>query len=266
MKKKSLSLLILVTILFFKYNSIQAENSNIIKKITYEVIEVNNLTDLTKVSKNDGLFVFSIKNLDLRKLSVQKRKEAFIQLLLPTIKVVHEEIKNDHNIINQLKTKTSLTEKEKNYSTQLFKKYRVSFGNWDELKSKMILYPTSLILSQGAIESAWGTSRFFREANNIFGIWSVDPKEPRIAANTTRANGFVPYLRKYDTLKGSVAHLVLTISRHNAYQKVRELSQQKKSATELASGLIKYSEEGKKYVRKVRVTMKANDFIKYDIN
>ena len=269
MKKFFLILLVTISTLAFNYNYTQVKKDDIIKTVPYKTIEVNILSDISNVSqniKNDELFVFTINKLDLRNLNVPKRKEVFVQLLLPTIRVVHEEIKNQHNIIDQLKIKPSLSEKEKNYSTQLFKKYRVKFGNWEDLKSKMIIYPTSLILSQGAIESAWGTSRFFREANNIFGVWSTNPSEPRIAAKSSRSNGFVPHLKKYSTLKGSVSDLVLTLSKHNAYKKVRELSQKGKSSSEIASGLTKYSEEREKYTRKVKTTLRVNNFIKYDLN
>ena len=269
MKKQKSILLIIISIFFFNYNYVQSEKDDILKTVPYKTIEVNTLSDISNVSqniKNDELFVFSIKKLTLRNLNVKKRKEVFIQLLLPTIRVVHEEIKNEHNIIDQLKIKPSLSEKEKNYSTILFKKYKVKFGNWEELKSKMIIYPTSLILSQGAIESAWGTSRFFREANNIFGVWSTNPNEPRLAARFARSNGFVPHLKKYKTLKESVSDLIFILSTKNVYKKVRELSQKGKSPSEITAGLTKYSEEGQKYIRKVKTTLRVNNFIKYDLN
>ena len=268
MKRQKSILLIIISIFFFNYNYVQSEKVDILKTIPYKTIEVNALSDISNISqniKNDELFVFSIKNFNLRTLPLKKRKEAFVQLLLPTIRVVHEEIKNEHNIIDQLKIKPSLSEKEKNYSSELFKKYKVKFGNWEELKSKMIIYPTSLILSQGAIESAWGTSRFFREANNIFGIWSTNPNEPRLAARLARSNGFVPHLKKYNTLKESVSDLIFTLSTKDVYKKVRELFQKGKSPSEITDGLTKYSEEGQKYIRKVKTTLKANNFIKYDI-
>ena len=263
-EKKYLLLGIFFVILFFKYNSIQSEEINILSKVSYKKITVNTLQDLSRKDDSKELFVFSIGKLDLRKLSIQKKKETFVQLLLPAIKVVHEEVKNNKRIIEKLKNKSILSKKEKKYSETLFTKYRVSYGNWAELDSKLILYPTSIILAQGAIESAWGTSRFFREGNNIFGMWSTNPKEPRIAAGKRRSDGFLPHLKKYDTIKDSVSDLVLNISRNNAYKQVRTLYNKDKSPDVIVGGLIKYSEEGTKYIKKVRTTMKSNDFEKYD--
>ena len=63
-----------------------------------------------------------------------------------------------------------------------------------------------------------------------------------------------------------MADIVLTISRNDAYKKVRELINDEKPASEIAYGLMKYSEEGEEYIKKVRTTMDKNDFLKYDLN
>lgn len=265
--KKYLLLGFIIMAVLFKYSDKKIDDDdNILKKVEYKKIEVNDVADLYEKRDEEGLYVYSNSELDLRGLSSEERKDAFVQLLLPAITVVHEEIKNDKEIIKKLKEKPELTEEEKQYSENIFSRYKVKYGNWQELESKMIIYPTSLILTQGVLESAWGTSRFFREGNNIFGMWSTNPNEPRIAAKGVRDNGFVPHLKKYDTIKDSVADIVLTISRNDAYKKVRELINNEKPAPEIAYGLIKYSEEGEEYIKKVRTTMAKNDFMKYDIN
>lgn len=233
----------------------------IITEIKYDKVQVNSLDDIYK--EREGLFVFSHINIDLRELTAVKRKDVFVRLLLPSIEVVKAEILNNREIVKKLKIKNNLTDKEKTYAENLFKKYKTEYGNWEELQSKMIVYPTSLILTQGAIESAWGTSRFFREANNAFGVWSTNPNEPRIAAQGSRGD-FKPHLKKYDTLKDTVEDITLIISRSNAYKNVRNMIWEGKSAYEIAGGLTKYSEEGQEYVKKVRNTMKYNNFEKYD--
>lgn len=263
--KKYLLLGIFIMAILFKYSDKKVDD-NILKKVEYKKIEINSVADLYEERDEEGLYVFSNEELDLRKIPSEERKDTFVQLLLPAINVVHEEIKNDKEIIKKLEKKPELTEEEKKYCANIFNRYKVEYGNWQELKSKMIIYPTSLILTQGALESAWGTSRFFREGNNIFGMWSTNPNEPRIAAKGVRDNGFIPHLKKYDTIKDSVADIVLTISRNDAYKKVRELINDEKPASEIAYGLMKYSEEGEEYIKKVRTTMDKNDFLKYDLN
>ena len=205
------------------------------------------------------------KEVDLRELSSVERKKAFVDMLLPAINEVHEEIKENKAIVEKLAVKEELTPEEREFCEELFKTYKVEYGNWKELQGKMVIYPASLILTQGALESGWGTSRFFREGNNIFGMWSTNPNEPRIAANGVRENGFVPHLRKYDTIEESVKDIVMTISVSDAYKTVRKLLNEDKSPSKVASGLIKYSEEGTKYVEKVQKTLEYNEFEKYDI-
>lgn len=250
----------LLVVMLFTFSSCSAQQ-RIITEVKYDKIVVNSVEDIYQ--KRDGLFVFSDINIDLRKIPSEKRKDVFVKLLLPSIEVVQQEILNNREIVKKLKVKKELTESEKIYAEKLFKKYKTEYGNWNELESKMIVYPASLILTQGAIESAWGTSRFFREANNAFGVWSTNPNEPRIAAKGSRGD-FTPHLKKYDTLKDTVEDITLIISRSSAYTGARKMIWEGKSPYEIAGGLTKYSEEGKEYVKKVRSTLKYNNFHEYD--
>lgn len=250
----------LLVVMLFTFSSCSAQQ-RIITEVKYDKIVVNSVEDIYQ--KRDGLFVFSDINIDLRKIPSEKRKDVFVKLLLPSIEVVQQEVLNNREIVKKLKVKKELTEKEKIYAEKLFKKYRTEYGKWNELESKMIVYPASLILTQGAIESAWGTSRFFREANNAFGVWSTNPNEPRIAAKGSRGD-FTPHLKKYATLKDTVEDITLIISRSSAYSGARKMIWEGKSPYEIAGGLTKYSEEGKEYVKKVRSTLKYNNFHEYD--
>lgn len=260
-RKKEKSFFVFLVLIVFMLFTMKSRSEDIIKEIKYEKIQVNSIEDIYK--KREGLFVFSHVNLDLKKMPAEKKKDVFIRLMLPSIEVVRAEILNNREIVKKLKVKENLSEKEKKYAQNLFRKYKVEYGQWDVLQSKMIIYPTSLILTQGAIESAWGTSRFFREANNAFGIWSTNPNEQRIAAEGSRGN-YKPHLKKYDTLKDTVEDITMVISRADTYKSVRKMIWQGKSAYEIAGGLTRYSEEGQEYVKKVRNTMRYNKFEKYD--
>lgn len=260
MEKNIFHFIFLLVVMLFTFSSCSAQQI-IITEVKYDKIVVNSVEDVYQ--KRDGLFVFSDINIDLRKIPSEKRKDVFVKLLLPSIEVVQQEVLNNREIVKKLKVKKNLTENEKAYAEKLFKKYRTEYGKWNELESKMIVYPASLILTQGAIESAWGTSRFFREANNAFGVWSTNPNEPRIAAKGSRGD-FTPHLKKYATLKDTVEDITLIISRSSAYTGARKMIWDGKSPYEIAGGLTKYSEEGNEYVRKVRSTLKYNNFHEYD--
>lgn len=235
-----------------------------IPKIEYKKVELNTLNDIDIWKNSNEVYTFTKINIDLRELPTLKKKNTFIAILLPAINVVNLEINNNREIVKNLSRKENLSDEEKNYLENLFKKYRVEYGDWNELNSRLIIYPTSLILTQGAIESAWGTSRFFREGNNLFGMWSTDPSEPRIAAKGIRDNGFVPHLKKYESIKDSVADFILNFSRNNSYKTLRNLLNDNNPPQIIATGLVKYSEEGELYVKKVINTMEYNKFNVYD--
>ena len=143
--KKYLLLGIFIMAVLFKYSDKKVDD-NILKKVEYKKIEINSVADLYEERNEEGLYVFSNEELDLRKIPSEERKDAFVQLLLPAINVVHEEIRNDKEIIKKLKEKPELTEEEKEYSENIFSRYKVKYGNWQELESKMVIYPASLIL------------------------------------------------------------------------------------------------------------------------
>ena len=281
MNKKLAIFLVMFSLFFifgFKNQKNFLNHTNIIKEVEEvknEEKSVSNEIDSDAIQDKEKVAQITqneVKNsdyiqreVDLRELSSVERKKAFVEMLLPAINEVHEEIKENKAIVEKLAIKEDLTPEEKEFCEKLFKTYKVEYGNWKELQGKMVIYPASLILTQGALESGWGTSRFFREGNNIFGMWSTNPNEPRIAAKGVRDNGFVPHLRKYDTIEESVKDIVMTISVSDAYKTVRKLLNEDKSPSEVAHGLIKYSEEGTKYVEKVQKTLEYNEFEKYDI-
>lgn len=236
-----------------------------ISKVKYKTVELTSLNDIEKFKDSHELYSFSKINIDLNSLPLEQKKEVFVNILLLAIEVVNAEITRTKQTVAELARKDFLSEDEYEYAKDLFAKYRVTYGHWNELQNKLIIYPTSLILTQGAIESGWGTSRFFKEGNNLFGMWSTNPNEASIAANSQRESGFVPHLKKYNSIKDSVADIVLTLSRNSVYTNLRKLVNENKSPIEIANGLRKYSEEGELYVKKVVSTLKQNNFQQYDI-
>jgi len=81
--------------------------------------------------------------------------------------------------------------------------------------------PYSMLSAQAVLESGWGTSRFAKEGNNLFGIrtWNKD-------------NGLLPIgmspdtpwrVRSFDTKCGSVKEYMSLLNYHEAYVDFREL-------------------------------------------
>lgn len=236
-----------------------------IPNVKYKTVELTSLKDIEKFKDSHELYSFSKIKIDLNSLPLEQKKEVFVNILLPAIEVVNAEITRTKQKVAELAKKPFLSEDEYVYAKNLFTKYKVSYGNWNELQDKLIIYPTSLILTQGAIESGWGTSRFFKEGNNLFGMLSVNPNEARIQANFKREDGLAPHFKKYNSIKDSVADIVLTLSRNNVYKNLRKLVNENKSPIEIANGLRKYSEQGELYVKKVINTLNQNNFQQYDM-
>lgn len=124
-------------------------------------------------------------------------------------------------------------------------------------------HPISITLAQAAIESGWGTSRFYKVANNIFGVWAYDKNTKRVAAKEKR-NGKTIWLRKYSSLEESVSGYYLNIQKSSAYKKFRELNKTDASVYELVKELRLYSEKRDIYSKELAQIIKYNQFTKYD--
>ena len=78
----------------------------------------------------------------------------------------------------------------------------VSYLNWTTDKDKRV--PISIIIAMAGIESAWGTSRFAKEGNALFGVrtWSLDTVPHMKALGNPDANwGVKKYKTKCESIK-----------------------------------------------------------------
>lgn len=238
--------------------SIKASLNN---KPTYTVIKPKEASEV--FIEREGNYVYSGELLSLDNLEVKVKKKAFISLLIPAIDTFERELEWNKEIVKELRELDTLTSDEKEFLEVLYNTYKIKDRNMDRLLSHMIMPPKSIIISQAAIESGWGTSRFFKEGNNLFGVWSYNSNEPRIAAQT-RSNGYTPYLKKYESLKGSVEDYILLLSRSSHYSDFRDGVKRDESSVELARYLVKYSELGDEYIKRVVSMINSNNLMELD--
>lgn len=232
-------------------------------------LKLKSLTELQELSLLDGtyveeLFAYSTENLDFESLSIPERKEAFVNLLLPSIRTTKKYIENRRIFVSYLNKKDNISLEEKEALNLLFSEYKIKSNDTNELLSRMISPPTSIILAQAAIESGWGTSRFFKEANNVFGVWSYDSKEPRIQANLSRKSGDTVYLKKYNNINESIYGYILTLSRVHNYESFRHELLMGKSSLDLIVHLKDYSELKDEYTDKLKGIIIFNSFQEFD--
>ncbi len=195
----------------------------------------------------------------LRRLPVETRKEVFIRALLPSILIAEEKIKRERErvleILDKFKRERIITKKELSFLNMVLEKYKTT--STDELLARMNVNPPSVVLAQAAIESGWGTSRFFEEGNNVFGIWTFKNRGIQAASSEAR-------LRKYDTILEAVEDYLYNLNVGWAYKRYRLIRLSTSDPIMLINYLDNYSILGKEYVRRLNEVIKTNNLEKYD--
>ena len=79
--------------------------------------------------------------------------------------------------------------------------------------------PTSIIIAMAGIESAWGTSRFSKEGNNLFGIRTWDLETDHMKPKEVKDAKFG--LKKYATKCDSIKDMIRILNTHPAYTEFR---------------------------------------------
>lgn len=205
-------------------------------------------------------------------------KLEFIEKLLPVIQKQNTEILKRRNwlfaVFNDIENGLILSDEDQALLTRLQKSYRVSESPLtsakarNELLEKVDIIPASLTLAQAANESAWGRSRFAREANNLFGIWTYDESQGLKPKN--REKGKKHFVRKFDSIEESISYYMQMLNSHPAYAEMRKIraelrhTQQPIRGHALAAGLEKYSAKGDKYIVLIRQLITQNDWHTYD--
>ena len=122
--------------------------------------------------------------------------------------------------------------------------------------------PRSLALIQAAKESGWGTSKFARLANNLFGQQCF-VKGCGIVP-TARAAGRKHEVERFVTVQDAVAGYAYNLNSHPRYAELRRIREklartdQPITGVALADGLLAYSERGAAYVAEIQSMIRQN--------
>ncbi len=257
------SFLLVVAFLVFSFTK-----ENVIKKEKVLMVEYRTVHYCDEIESIDSGTVKPLVydyHADLSNVPVDFRKKKFIDLVLPSILVVKHEllkesIRTSHLRI-RLRNHLPILKKDSAFILNLFRKYQTD--NMNEIINKQMVHPTSVILAQAALESGWGTSRFFQEGNNLFGIKSYNSSEERV--NSLIPNdGKMIFLKKYPTVKNCIEDYFLIIANSWAYEDFRKKREEVNNPYELIWYLQNYSELRYDYVEKVGEVMVRNDLNKFD--
>ena len=125
-------------------------------------------------------------------------------------------------------------------------------------KNKFQIVPREIIIAQAVIESDYGTSRFAKEANNLFGIRTYDLSLPHVKPLNQPESKFG--LKKYKDKCDSVVDYYKVINNGHAFERFREVRYQmvlldEIDVFELAETLERYA-SNPNYVNLVKKTIK----------
>jgi len=212
-------------------------------------------TLLSSVHFAKELEKYSIEKLS-KHMSVKEKKKRFFALVAPAVESVYKELFEQYHSVKKDISNHSNAQK----IAALKKKYKVKTDR--ELLIALKPHPISITLAQAALESAWGTSRFFTKANNIFGVHGLSSRGSIPAG--IKKNGRTVWVRKYKTLDDAIMDYYRMLSTVPAYKKFKRLNYEDKSVYKIVEGLIHYSERGNAYIKSIKSVIRHNNLTKYD--
>jgi len=197
----------------------------------------------------------------------KKRKEFFIQIVLPLVIEENNNIKLDRKTLFTIINKSNNSNTEKQWLEKKYKQYGVKSGDLSSLKIRMDEIPVSLAIAQAAKETGWGTSRFALEGNALFGQWTwsgegLKPKEAK--------EGEKHKVMKFNILQASVRAYQRNINTHSTYKDFRKARAKLRDSNKpldsivLSKYLNKYAETGNQYVEVLQKIIKQNKLQDFD--
>ena len=199
--------------------------------------------------------------------NTKKRKEFFIQIVLPLIIKENSNIRIDRKNLFKIINKSNNTNLEKQWLEKKYKQYGVVPGDLSSLKIRMDEIPVSLAIAQAAKETGWGTSRFAQEGNALFGQWTwsgegLKPKEAKAGEGHK--------VMKFNVLQASVRAYQRNLNTHSTYRDFRRARAELRDlgkpldSLELSKYLNKYAETGNQYVEVLQKIIKQNKLKDFD--
>ena len=200
--------------------------------------------------------------------NVKKRKEFFIQIVLPLIIEENNNIKLDRRTLFKIINKNNNTNSEKQWLDKKYKQYGVKSKDLSTLKIRMDIIPTSLAIAQAAKETGWGTSRFAQEGNALFGQWTWSGEGIKPAGADSEET--THKVMKFKVLKASVRAYQRNLNTHNSYREFRSAraimrdNDEELNSLILANYLDKYAATGKDYTVIIKKIIQQNSLRDFD--
>jgi Bax protein len=212
------------------------------------------LTKATHEGKVPRLYLTKLPK-DMSKKS-RSSNPTFIQVLLPHILKVNEQILADRKRLVELKEQQKarhLRHTEKMWLMKLASDYRCKSTKIDALLVHVDIIPPSLALAQAIIETGGGRSSAARNKNSTFGYMKTKTQ-----------------VATFQNLQQNVEAYAANLNRHSAYGSFRKVRAELRATNQplcgikLASCLDKYSIRKAAYIRDVQGQIRNLGLMKYD--
>ena len=199
--------------------------------------------------------------------NTKKRKEFFIQIILPLILKENNNIKLDRKRLFTIINKSNNSNLEKKWLDKKYKQYGIPSKDLSVLKIRMDEIPVSLAIAQAAKETGWGTSRFAQEGNALFGqwTWSGEGLKPKDADKDQGHK-----VMRFNVLQASVRAYQRNLNTHSSYKDFRKARARLRDLGKYLDSLIlfqyldEYAEIGDKYVEVLQKIIKQNNLKDFD--
>jgi Bax protein len=200
---------------------------------------------------------------------IQVRKSLFFRVLLPMVLAENARILQQRELLEEIyQAGASVPDSPPGrVLRQLMDEYRVAGNPADagvraELLRRVDMVPVALVLAQAANESGWGTSRFTRLGNNLFGVWTY--REDAGIVPAERGEGETHAVRVFSSLRASVRSHLRNLNIGHAYDELRRLRERIRAeggtldSLMLADGLVRYSTRGEDYIGEIQAIIRSN--------
>ncbi|MFQ5971392.1 MAG: glucosaminidase domain-containing protein [Alphaproteobacteria bacterium] len=207
-----------------------------------------------------------------RLVRARDRKDAFVRVMLPPILLANDFIASERrhmlDIVGRLARNEPVGELSRTWLRRLARRYGARADDFPTLRYRVDTVPPSLALAQAALETGWGTSRFVREGNAVFGEWTFGAR--RGIVPTSRGASQNHKIRSFDTLLHSIVAYMDNLNSHPAYRKFRARRARTRAlgrtpdSHELAAALASYGAGDARYTAKLRTLIRANRLRDFD--
>jgi len=253
----------------FKFESIPTETVRLSAPTIVQLFKDTNYT-LEDVRRNKLVKPIKLSLLpnEMKMIeNTKRRKNLFIQIVLPLILDENKQIKFDRKKLFNILNKNNNTNAEIKWLNMKFRQYGIKNKDLLTLKVRMDEIPVSLAIAQAAKETGWGTSRFALEGNALFGQWTYSGEGIKPASID---NDKSHKIMKFQILQASIRAYHRNLNTHSSYRKFRKLraeardNDEKLNSLILADSLDQYAATGIEYTKILKQIIKQNSLKDFD--